>query len=106
MAGIVTAQELKGEIDSGKQQVLLDVREPDEVEVSCLAGIRHIPMGEVPDRLDELDKSQPIVVICRSGGRSGRIAEFLSGQGFTDVRNFVGGMQAWARENDPSMTVA
>lgn len=106
MQNAITAQELKAEIDSGKNLLLVDVREDDELAVSHLPGILHIPMGEIQDRLAELDKEADIVVICRSGGRSGRVTEFLLGQGYGSVRNFVGGMQAWARENDPSMTVA
>src|SRR5690606_35039485 len=62
--------------------VLLDVREHDELELAAIAGARHIPMRQVPARLEELPKDQPIVVFCHAGGRSRRVAQFLAANGF------------------------
>lgn len=75
---------------------LVDVREPDEVAAGTLPGAVNIPLGDLPHRLDELDPSRRVVLLCRSGGRSGRAAEFLAAQGFRDVVNLTGGMLAVA----------
>lgn len=100
----VTVSELSEKLKRGDDFVLLDVREPHELDICRIAGSMHIPMGQVPDRLSELDKTKEIVVQCRSGGRSGQVAEFLRGQGYSDVHNLAGGILAWADEIDPSMT--
>lgn len=84
----------------GDQVVLLDVREHDELAVAAVAGARHIPMREVPARLDELGADTPIVVMCHAGGRSRRVAEFLKGNGFSDVYNLKGGIDAWSTQLD------
>jgi rhodanese-related sulfurtransferase len=63
----------------------------------------HIPMREVPTRLMELDRDTPLVVMCHSGGRSRRVAEYLIGNGFTRVFNLRGGIDAWSTEIDPQV---
>lgn len=73
----------------------VDVREPDEVATGTLPGTTNIPLGLLPERLGELDRDRRVVVLCRSGGRSARAAEFLAQSGFTDVINLEGGMLAW-----------
>jgi rhodanese-related sulfurtransferase len=85
--------------------VLLDVREAVELDIARLPRAIHVPMGEVPARLGELDRNRPLVVICRSGGRSGQVVEFLERQGFKDVYNLAGGIIAWAEELDDSLAV-
>jgi rhodanese-related sulfurtransferase len=80
---------------------LLDVREPFEVAIAAIAGATHIPMREIPARVAELDRNTPLVVICHSGGRSRRVAEFLLGNGFLQVFNLRGGIDAWSTEIDP-----
>ena len=75
--------------------VLLDVREDDEWAAGHAPDARHVPMNEVPTRLAELPDADPLYVICRSGGRSGRVVGFLAQQGRSAV-NVDGGMQAWA----------
>jgi len=85
---------------SGDRVVLLDVREHDELAVAAVTGARHIPMREVPARLDELDAETPIVVMCHAGGRSRRVAEFLKENGFSDVYNLKGGIDAWSTQLD------
>jgi len=86
--------------DSGSDVVLLDVREDDELAVASVAGAVHIPMREVPARLSELDATKPLVVMCHSGGRSRRVAEFLQGNGFSNVFNLKGGIDAWSTQLD------
>ncbi len=83
--------------------VLLDVREPWELEMCCLAGSQHIPMHLVPTRCDELPADQEVVVICHHGGRSMQVAMFLERKGFGAVYNLMGGVESWAGEVDPSM---
>ena len=82
--------------------MLLDVREDWETALAPVpGGALHIPMGELQDRLPELDSEREIVVICRSGGRSLQVARFLSAQGFASVSNLAGGILAWSRDLDP-----
>lgn len=100
----VSVSELDEKLKRGDDFVLLDVREPHELEICRIPGSMHIPMGQVPARLNELDPTKEIVVQCRSGARSGQVAEFLRGQGYPDVHNLAGGILAWADEIDPSMT--
>lgn len=90
------------------QPVLLDVREPNELATASVkpgAGFElvAIPMGSVPVRLAELDASRPVAVLCHHGARSQRVAQFLQAQGFTEVVNVAGGIDAWATEVDASV---
>jgi rhodanese-related sulfurtransferase len=83
--------------------VLLDVREPPEVMLANVPQALHIPMREVAQRLHELDPATPLVVMCHSGGRSRRVAEFLANNGFEEIYNLAGGIDAWAEELDPTV---
>lgn len=85
--------------------MLLDVREPYELEISRLPNIKHIPMAQVAERVHELNPADEVVVICRSGGRSGQITRLLLQMGFRRVKNLTGGMNAYAQEVDPSLPV-
>ena len=80
--------------------VLLDVREHDELATAAVPGAVHIPMREIPARLAELDAAKPLVVMCHSGGRSQRVAQFLKSQGFSNVFNLSGGIDAWSTQID------
>ena len=75
--------------------ILLDVREDDEWQRGHADGARHIPMGDVPAKMGELDADATLYVICHVGGRSMRVAQYLAGNGFRPV-NVTGGMLAWA----------
>ncbi len=83
--------------DIADDAVLVDVREQDEWDAGHAPNAIHIPLGEVPSRLDELPEGNPLPIICRSGNRSGRAVQWLEGQGF-DVANVAGGMKQWAYE--------
>jgi adenylyltransferase/sulfurtransferase len=85
--------------------VLLDVREPWEYDVSHLGGIS-IPLGQLPDRLQEIPQDKDVVVMCRSGARSDRAVSFLRERGFTRVKNMTGGIRQWALAIDPNLVVA
>ena len=93
----ITAKELEQKLANGETLNILDVREVDEVAEVKIPGIMHIPLGLVEFRMNELSKSEPYYVVCRSGGRSGRATQFLESQGY-DVTNMMGGMLAWEGE--------
>ena len=104
---VLTPKQLQQLLDAGEPLVLLDVREPFEWKISNLGshGARLIPMGDVPDRLEELDPGAPVVVYCRTGARSDLIARFLIAHGFEQVWNLEGGINAWAWDVDPRVRV-
>jgi rhodanese-related sulfurtransferase len=83
--------------------VLLDVREDDEWQRGHAPGAQHIPMGQVPSRIDEIDPDAKLFVVCHLGGRSQRVAQYLASRGYTPV-NVSGGMQAWAGAGRPVVT--
>ncbi|HEY7377591.1 MAG TPA: rhodanese-like domain-containing protein [Steroidobacteraceae bacterium] len=83
--------------------LLLDVREDWELKVASVPDVSHIPMGQIRERLGELDPQRETVVLCRSGRRSLEVARFLEQQGFRSVANLTGGILAWSRELDPSI---
>ncbi len=88
----------------GAEMTLLDVREDWETQLAPVpSGVVHIPMGQIQSRLGELDPNKETVVICRSGGRSLQVANFLAGHGFGSVYNLSGGILAWSRDIDPSI---
>ena len=89
--------------DEKKPFVLLDVREPDEIATVALAGSVNIPMRDVPVRVAELDKNTTVAVMCHHGGRSARVAQFLAANGFGDVHNVDGGIDAYAEDVDPTL---
>ncbi len=100
----ISPLELKKRRDQGDRLIVLDIRESHELKISVLPDILHIPMGELTDRIDELEtkKAEEIVVVCRAGNRSSVIAEFLRESGFDRVYNLTGGMNLWADTVDPS----
>jgi len=99
----VTVTELKGMLDRREDFFLLDVREPFESDIAHIPSATLIPLGELPQRLDEVPANQKIVIHCKSGARSARAAEFLEGAGYTNVWNVTGGIKAWSEEVDPSV---
>lgn len=80
--------------------VLLDVREPDEWQRGHVTGAQHIPMADVPARIDEIDRDATLYVICHAGGRSQRVAQYLARNGFEPI-NVTGGMLSWAQAGRP-----
>ncbi len=99
----ISVADLASNHNAGKDFLLLDVREPDELAIASIPWAVAIPMGQVPDRLAELPKDKPIAVLCRSGARSGRVTQFLNENGFPDVANVAGGILAWSDAIDPSV---
>jgi adenylyltransferase/sulfurtransferase len=98
----ISVKELKRRIDAGEDVYLLDVREPYEYKIAQIGG-KLIPQNEVPQRLAEIDRDREVIVHCRSGVRSQRIAEFLKQAGYPRVVNLAGGILAWADEIDPKV---
>lgn len=98
----LSVKELKRRLDAGEDLLILDVREPYEYQIANIGGVL-IPQNDVPKRLAEIDRERDIVVQCRSGARSQRIAEFLAQAGYPKVVNLAGGILAWADEIDPKM---
>ncbi len=99
----VSVEDLKKEIDGGEKLVILDVREPHEIEISSLPGSVRIPLGSLPENLNRLSTADEIVVHCRTGARSARAVELLRQSGFRKVRNLTGGIDRWAQAIDPTM---
>lgn len=93
----ITTSELQQLLENGERPSMIDVREADEIAAGMIEGAVHIPLGEVPVRMNELERATPYIMICRSGGRSGRASEFLADEGY-DVTNMVGGMLEWQGE--------
>jgi sulfur-carrier protein adenylyltransferase/sulfurtransferase len=97
--------EVSQRLAAGEALRLVDVREPHELEISCIAGADLIPLGQLASRLHELDSAREMVVFCKSGTRSARALELLAGAGFRKVKNLRGGINAWAAQVDPSLPV-
>ena len=87
--------------------VLLDVREPWELQTASVTPqgftLVAIPMNEIPARLSELEEGQRVACLCHHGARSQRVAAFLSQNGFAEVANVAGGIDAWSAQHDPAV---
>lgn len=93
--GSITVEQLKARLDRGEQLQMIDVREDEEVAQGMITGAKHIPLGQLPDRYNEIERTNEIIMICRSGNRSGRACDYLQAQGITGLVNMTGGMLAW-----------
>lgn len=99
----ITAQELKQKLEADENINIIDVREDEEVAAGKIPQAKHIPLGEVPNRVNELDKNQHYYLVCRSGGRSGQACSFLSQNGY-NVTNVDGGMLGWEGDVEADKT--
>ena len=99
----ISPKALEEKIKAGDDFVILDVRNPEEAQISRIPGSILIPLGELPERVAELNTADQMVVHCRMGGRSAKAVEFLRSVGFKKVKNLVGGINAWAEEVDTTM---
>jgi rhodanese-related sulfurtransferase len=100
----ISVQELKEKLDKGEDFQLIDVREDFEYEMSNLGGTL-IPLGGILIEVEKIDKTKPVVVMCRSGKRSAAAIMQLEQHGFTNLTNLKGGILAWAAEVDPTLNV-
>ena len=99
----ITVHELQAKRNADEDFVLLDVREAEEVALVQLPHSVHIPMGDIPSRLHELDPEAEIIVYCHHGVRSLRVAHFLLQHDFARAVSLAGGIDAWANQIDPRM---
>lgn len=101
----IGVHEVDGLRQAGQPFLLLDVRQPDEHATANIDGATLLPMSELAERVNELEpfRRRPIVVHCHHGGRSLRVTHWLRAQGFANVRNMTGGIDAWSQEIDPSV---
>ncbi|KAB8131739.1 rhodanese-like domain-containing protein [Gracilibacillus oryzae] len=86
--------ELAEKLKSGEKLNIIDVREDEEVAGGIIPGAKHIRLGEIPERINELEEGKHYYMVCRSGGRSGRATEYLEAKGI-QATNMAGGMLAW-----------
>ncbi|WP_080840349.1 rhodanese-like domain-containing protein [Cohnella massiliensis] len=91
----ISVEQLKERLDAGENLHLIDVREDEEVAQGMIPGALHLPLGQVPQRLDEIPRDEEVIFICRSGYRSGQACEYLTSLGFKKPVNLLGGMLAW-----------
>ncbi len=103
MSYTITVRELKTRQDNGDAPFLLDVREPHEYSIAKIEGSVLIPLGDLPNSLDKLDKNSEIVAYCHKGMRSADAVGFLLQQGFSNVKNLIGGIESWSIEVDNSV---
>lgn len=90
----IETSELRKRLLAGETLQMIDVREDEEVAQGMISGAKHIPLGQIPDRLDEIPKEGELIIICRSGGRSMRACQFLQQHGI-ECTNMTGGMLQW-----------
>jgi adenylyltransferase/sulfurtransferase len=101
----VTPTQLRQLLDTGEPIIVVDVREPFELRMANLekVGAVHIPLGQLPERMSELDPAARTVMVCHTGNRSARAAQFLAANGFERVHNLSGGIDGWSKEVDPDV---
>jgi adenylyltransferase/sulfurtransferase len=100
----ITATELKQRLDQGDDIQIIDVREPHEYEIGQIPNSKLIPLGQVLNRMNEIDPNRETVVHCKMGGRSAKAIEALQRSGFQGkLSNLVGGITAWSNDVDPSV---
>ena len=99
----ISVRELKDRLDRGDKIFLLDVREPHEFSMAKIEGSVLIPLGTLPSSLSQLNANEEIVALCHKGMRSADAVGFLLQQGFNNVKNLVGGIDAWSVEVDQTV---
>jgi len=100
----ISATELKQRLDNGEDIQIIDVREAHELDIAKMPGTIHIPLGQVVNRMSEIDPKRETVVHCKMGGRSARAIDALKRAGFAgNLTNLHGGITAWSNEVDPSV---
>jgi sulfur-carrier protein adenylyltransferase/sulfurtransferase len=100
----ITSTELKKRLDNGDDIQIIDVREDSEVAIGTIPNSKHIPLGQVVNRMDEIDPSRETVIHCKMGGRSARAIDALQRSGYTGkLINLKGGITGWSDEVDPTV---
>ena len=91
----ILPSEIKARLAQGEKLTLIDVREDEEVAEGMIQGAIHIPLGQLPDRLSEIPQVDEVILVCRSGNRSGRALGYLEANGYKGLKNMTGGMLEW-----------
>ena len=99
----ITPKDLKTRIDAGEAITVIDVREGWELAIAHVDFAEHIPMNDIPERLADVPRDVPVVIMCKVGGRSAQVAAYLQQQGYNNVLNLTGGILRWAKEVDPAL---
>ncbi|MGM7703568.1 rhodanese-like domain-containing protein [Pseudalkalibacillus sp. Hm43] len=100
MVKTIEPKKVEEKLVKSERLSIIDVRKDEEVAKGMIPGATHIPLDEIPDRFNEIPKDEEHVMVCRSGGRSGKAAQFLQEKGY-DVLNMTGGMLAWDGQTQP-----
>ena len=101
----ISVQALNKKIKNNEQFSLIDVRENKELEISKISQAIHIPMNTIPDNLNHIPSTKPIIIMCKSGGRSAQVCEYLQNQGYSNIYNLKGGIISWALEIDSTLDI-
>lgn len=100
----ISVREAKELVDRAPAKTeIIDVREPFEREICAIADSKFIPMRQIPENVAALPRDKHLLILCHHGGRSMRVTQFLRAQGFSNVTNIAGGIEAWAEEVEPGM---
>lgn len=99
----ISVKELQDLRRDRPELVLVDVRTDEEINIASLPNVRHIPLQTLPERINELDPAAPTALLCHHGARSEMAARFLERNGFEDVSNVTGGIDAWSLQIDPEV---
>lgn len=91
----ITTEQLKARLNQNEKLHIIDVREPEETALGVIPGAVLIPLMQIPERLGEIPQDQETILVCRSGGRSGKAYDYLQAHGYTNLKNLTGGMLAW-----------
>lgn len=93
----INPEEIKKRLAQGDALYMIDVREDEEVASGMIPTAIHIPLGQLPDRHEEIQRSDEIILVCRSGNRSGKAYDYLQSLGYTGLKNMTGGMLVWGK---------
>ena len=99
----ISVQSLNKKINNNENFSLIDVRENKELKISKIEQAIHIPMNNIADNMRQIDFSSPIIIMCKSGGRSAQVCQYLMDQGYSNIYNLKGGIISWALEIDSNM---
>jgi len=99
----IDVKSLKNKLDNNENLTLIDVRENQELQICKIKDALHIPMALIPTRLNEINFKSPVIIMCKSGGRSAQVCQYLNEQGYLNVYNLRGGIISWALEIDSNM---
>jgi len=101
----ISVQSLNKKINNNEDFSLIDVRENKELKISKISQAIHIPMNAIPDNLNQISSEKMIIIMCKSGGRSAKVCEYLSAQGYSNIYNLKGGIISWALEIDSILDI-